>query len=73
VQELKMAANATILHAHEQYGQVGLWAFCDPSEADETRKFIVLGTGHIHDIALGDKYIGTIHGGGFVWHIFEVL
>lgn len=68
---IPMPVGARIVHAHMQNGVACLWALVDPSEPKVARSFHVAGTGWDVD-GQRMQYVGTVHGGAFVWHIFEV-
>ena len=81
-QLVTMPAGAAILSAHEQRGEICLWALVNPDlAADEERDIEVLGTGHelpkfdIGDFAKGRsvqrKFINTVFIGSLVFHVFE--
>ena len=49
--------------------QLAIWFVVDPDHKTMDRKFFVRGTGHpIPDAAI---YMGSVHSGMFIWHIFE--
>lgn len=64
---------AQFLHVAEQHGRVSLWFKCETGNPLAMRRIRVIGTGN----AIPEKgalvYIGTfmMHGGDFVWHVFE--
>jgi hypothetical protein len=75
VQTIKMPGEARIVHVHNQGGYPTLWAEV-PVEAHpvyEDRTFRVYGTGWDIDDDQQQTYVGTVHDGGFVWHIYEVM
>lgn len=72
-----LSGDEPIVHVGQQYndvGQVFVWAWAD-TDSDwgdyETRRFIVIGTGH--PISRGVKqHIGSVQVGPLVWHLLEV-
>lgn len=67
-QEVKMPPSF-ILHVHEQNGAPCLWAEVDPSADPDARTFYVVATGE--DVPPGGNYVGTVHIGWTVWHIYD--
>ena len=51
-----------------------LWALVNPDAATEPRTFRTYGTGHPIDHDPG-RYVATyqLHGGGLVFHVFEIV
>lgn len=70
--EASMPTGAEIIHTHEQFGAICLWAIVDPAADTETRRFLIYGTGWEMPDEPG-TYIGTIHmhGSALVFHVFE--
>lgn len=58
-----------ICHLAMQGNRLCLWADVDTESSTRVRTFQVYGTGH--EINGYRKYIGTVHAGPFVWHVFE--
>jgi hypothetical protein len=59
-----------ILSVAEQNGEIFLWVEVDTTQEVEGRFFIVYGTGWMIDEE--SIYVGTVHSGLLVWHIYEV-
>lgn len=73
IQEIDIHADAMILHVHEQFGAMCLWAAVNPDAPVVKKKFAVIPTGRV-DIELAEMdYIGTVHmqGGSLVFHVFQ--
>ena len=70
-QEVKMPANASIVHFSMQGDVPCFWAYVDPEVIRENRYFAIHGTGH--PIPDDRGYRGTCQHGAFVWHLFEQL
>lgn len=72
-----MPQGAEILSAHEQNGEICLWAMVNPDAPFVDRNFVILGTGEesSSEFAAQLKFIGTtlINSGRFVFHVFEKL
>lgn len=70
-----MPANADILTVQVQRDNPVLYAMVDPSALTEPRRFVILGTGHVHKADEVGKlaYISTfqLFGGDLVFHVFE--
>jgi len=71
VTSLLLPAGAQVLSVGVQSRAVYVWILLDPDvPVTETRHFIIVGTGwDVNRNALGD-FVGTVHDGGFVWHVF---
>jgi len=69
---LNLPRGAQVLSVQEQREEAQLWALVDPDEQRELRTFCIFGTGWDIDDA-GLAYLGTfqVHGGTFVFHLFE--
>ena len=70
---IQVPKGAEFIHAHEQQGQICLWATVDTQETRrEERTFRIAGTGHILTNGKFD-YVGTVHldNGLIVFHVFE--
>jgi hypothetical protein len=68
---IALPLGARLLHVHEQYGEVCLWAEVDSNvEKLEERTFVWIGTGN--GFPENGTYLGTAHARHFVWHIYEV-
>lgn len=65
-----MPANAEILSAQMQGGDICVWAICDVSASTRKRKFRVIGTGWGCKEDYG-KFIDTVQFCGLVWHVFD--
>jgi hypothetical protein len=73
VQEINIPAGAELLCAREQREEICVWYRCDPSAPRESRSIAIVGTGG--SAPNGEsRYIGTasLHGGNFIFHVFEV-
>lgn len=71
-QAIEMPAGAQILHVGVQMEQiVCIWALVDENAPMEERSFAVVGTGH--PVPENTAHVGSVlmHGGAFVWHVFE--
>lgn len=73
-QEVLMPSGAEVVHVSEQYGNLCLWALCDPVAEKVKRVFRIAGTGNGF-VPDGSKHLGTVimAGGAFVWHVFEAV
>ncbi len=69
---IEMPVLSQILSVQVQDGQTCLWVLVNPQNINETRKFVVFGTGHKVPKS-GLEFIDTIqlHGGQLVLHVFE--
>lgn len=68
--EVQMSGGAKVIEAVMQHGRFTLWAVVAPSERPQQRIFYIVGTGQ--DIpADAHTYLGTVHDGPYVFHIFE--
>lgn len=73
-QRVAMPKGAVLLHAHEQHGEICVWADVDLRAELSDRLIEVFGTGW--EMPSADlRYIGTAHldGGRLVFHVFERL
>lgn len=69
-QTIAMPIGSRILCVQEQVG-LTMWAEVDPSAAKEERCVEIFGTGH--DLNEAERtYIGTVMGGPYVWHLYEL-
>lgn len=69
--ELDLPVGAQILSVHVQNDTTCLWALVTPGAATEKRIFAIYGTGHeVSDMP--KTFIGTLHYGSFVFHVFEL-
>lgn len=66
---IRMPKSAQIIDVGMQGRSLCLWAIVEPHVSPVNREISVYGTGH----QLGDdvEYIGTVHDGPFVWHVFD--
>ena len=70
--ELEMPVGAKILSIQMQGGLPTIWALVQEEARDETRTFLVFGTGGpLDDYVLTYPHIATVQDGSLVWHIFE--
>ncbi len=60
---------AKVIHAELFGHEITLWCIIDPSERNETRKFVIVGTGQ--EIPNDLIHIQSFIQPPFVWHIFE--
>lgn len=70
---ISMPRGGIIRHLAVQHGQPTIWVELDPSEPQESRQFVMYGTGHPIYEGASYEYIGTIQDAGFVWHFYEQL
>ena len=70
---LSMPAGARVLCVQTQDGYPCIWAMVDPDKPNESRLFMVRGTGHEMGDAVGMPYIGTfqMEQGQLVFHVFD--
>ena len=68
---VNMPRGAKVIHVEQQHGGVlpTLLAEVDPTAPNETRRFIVVGTGG--DCSDDWQHVGSGVCGAFVWHIYE--
>jgi len=69
-----MRAGAHIVHAaasDRMLDGIALWAASDPLATSVGRVILVRGTGHELGDAAAARYIGTVHAGELVWHVFD--
>ena len=72
-QTIELPPLSKILHVHEQYGNLVLWALVNKDSKDkETRTIEIAGTG-MDMKPENRKYIGTAHVNSYVWHVFEIV
>lgn len=72
---VRMPGGARVLSVDVQDGAVFMWALVDPDDFEEAREFVTFGPAHpLPDDAEDFDFIGTflLHGGGLVFHLFEV-
>ncbi len=69
---LSMPVGAKALSVHAQNNEICLWAEVDTDAEKESRKFVVVGTGHPVPVEAG-AFIGSalLNGGELVFHVFE--
>ena len=67
--DLSLPFGARILMVEVQGGGPCLWALVDAENAEEVRRFSIVGTGHP---APARGYIDTFQQPPFVWHLFEI-
>ncbi len=70
VNDIQIPMEAKVLTVQVQNEVPHIWVLVSPENEVETRKFMVVGTGHPFDDT-SMKYIGTFQDGPFVWHLFE--
>ena len=66
-----MPKEAKILKASMQGSVPCIWALVDTNKSDETRTFIIYGTGH-EIVESNLEFIETFFQGPYVWHLFEL-
>lgn len=67
---VRMPAGSRLIHAHEQHGEVCVWAEVDPDAASVIRSIVAVPTGGYP----GDRaYVGTAHltNTGLVFHVYD--
>ena len=71
VTSLMLPPDAQILSVGVQSSAIHVWILLDPDvPVTETRHFSIIGTGwDVNRGELGD-FVGTVHDGEFVWHVF---
>jgi hypothetical protein len=67
-----MPEGAEPLTIETQNGVHCIWALVDPRAKKIERQFQIVGTGH-EEVTDYHHYIGTVHEGKFVWHLFEII
>lgn len=68
---IPMPEGAYVLHVDSQRGEICIWALVRPEARTVRRVFHVRGTGHPTDGLTPILYLGTVHMGPFVWHVFD--
>jgi len=72
--EIVVKRNAIPLHVYQEQASISgdyfinVWMLVDEDETDAAYSFFVIGTRH--PVLGGANYIGTVHVGRFVWHVF---
>ena len=71
VASINMPAGAHVLSAHEQRGNICIWASVNPSSDMRRRVFRIIATGQV--IEQGLEFVGTVllYNGSEVYHVFE--
>jgi hypothetical protein len=69
--DVRMPRGARVVAVGRQAGRMQLWAVCDPDAEEETRRFVVFGTGQA-GVPPDAVYLGVVFDGIYVWHVFEV-
>jgi len=70
LRELPVGAEVVHVAAGNHNGQLRIWfQRLAGDQPTETRKFEVIGTGHIFEGPA--KYVGTVSVGYFIWHVLE--
>lgn len=74
ITEILMPAGAQLLCVQPQGFDVCLWAKVDPEARNETRRVVIVGTGHELPTYGELKYINTfmVEDGALVFHAFEI-
>ena len=71
--EYRLLPGAKVLTVQNQNGAICIWAMGEVSDARETRRFVVRGTGLDFEPAANEVFVGTVQlAGGLVMHVFEV-
>lgn len=74
VNDIQMPTGAQVLHVTEQNNMVCIWAAVDESVPVETRRFLMVGTGH-REVPDDAAYCGSAHiytdRAVLVLHVFE--
>ena len=71
-QAITMPKGAKLLTVQTQQDTICIWAIVSPAAPQETRVFIIVGTGDDLDDGTGE-YLGTVQQGPYVWHLFEEI
>jgi len=74
--ELELPKGAHILNFDNQHETPALWCEVDPDAETETRKFLLVGTGHPIKYPKEKRiHLGTVQfqNGHFVGHLFEII
>ena len=71
-QTISMSEGAEILHVHEQGGDAFIWAQVHPTGMVADRHIKVVATGEPFDEQEVAEYLGTVHIGALVFHVFEL-
>jgi hypothetical protein len=66
--QMVMPQGARLLHAHDQRGEVCVWAEVATDAPTVFRKVLVIPTGGLCN---GAQYVGTAHLGEFVFHVYD--
>jgi len=71
---IEMPYGSKVLCVQMQGAVPCIWAEVDPDAPLVKRSFRIVGTGHSIDFTNGE-YIGTfqMHGGTFIWHLYELI
>lgn len=71
VQDIEVPADAELLTARDQHGELCVWFKCNPMNPPTKRRIAIVGTGH--PAPEDARYVGTgfLHGGQLVFHVFE--
>jgi len=67
-----MPSDSRVIAVQVQFDVPTLWAQVDPKSPGVTKTFEWVGTGH--PVPDDGEYVGTVqvHGGAFVFHLYEV-
>lgn len=73
-QALLLPEGAEILSVGNQREEICIWYKCDPDADKVSRRFAVVGTGHLIDDRHNYKLIGCVHlyNSSLIFHIFEI-
>lgn len=73
VNYVKMPRFSKPLHVAIQGNTLMLWAWTFPDEEHDLVdcKFVVRATGQPFEVMPNTHYVGTVHDGSFVWHVFK--
>ncbi len=73
LQSILMPEGAKIISAQIQFGNIVLWAYCNPLNYVENRVIEILTTGNEVPNEYFREFLGTVQfiGGDLIYHIFE--
>lgn len=72
IQTRKIPIGATFCHVgNDPRGPgVAVWFHVDSARSEESRDFMVVGTGH--PVPEQSKYLGSASQNGFIWHVLQL-
>lgn len=73
---LEMPKGAKLLHVNPPFdpldGDISIWMLVYPDQPKVRRRLRIYGTGHSTELTEQvENYVGTVHLGMFVWHVFD--